>query len=169
MTLSDKIRELGSYGSSKKYVNNTKGVNSRLDDLQAALLSVKLNYLDDQNNRRRAVAVEYCARIDNPLIHLSPVGGLEHVYHLFVVRTSYREELAEFLNENGVQTLIHYPIAPHKQKAYIELKDLYLPISELMHEEVLSLPISPVMTSIDIDLVINLCNSFHTSGKKIEV
>jgi dTDP-4-amino-4,6-dideoxygalactose transaminase len=161
--LAEKIRELGNYGSSKKYVNNTKGVNSRLDELQAALLSVKLNCLDDQNNRRRTVAVEYAARIDNPLIHLSPVGGLEHVYHLFVVRTHCREELAEFLNQNGVQTLIHYPIAPHMQKAYLELAGMHFPISELMHEQVLSLPISPVMTSIDVDLVITLCNAFHCS------
>ena len=121
--------------------------------------------MDHQNSCRRAVAKEYCSRIDNDLIRVLPVGGLEHVYHLFVVKTSHRQELAKFLNENGVQTLIHYPIAPHKQKAYKEINHLYLPISELLHKEVLSLPISPVMTSTDVDLVINLCNSFHVSDK----
>ena len=158
--LAAKVREVGNYGSEKKYFNNSKGVNSRLDELQAAILSVKLKYLDDDNLCRRAVAREYCEKIDNRWIAVSPPGGLEHVYHLYVIRTPYREELAAHLSENGVQSLIHYPVPPHKQKAYAELANLELPISELIHKEVLSLPISPVMKEYEISAVIDACNSF---------
>jgi len=158
--LAAQVRELGNYGSEQKYFNKTKGVNSRLDEVQAAILSVKLNYLDDENRRRRVIAKEYCERISNPNIHFLPVGGLDHVYHLFVVRTAYRDQLSEFLAKNEVQTLIHYPVAPHKQIAYREFGSLHLPISELIHKEILSLPISPVMTSLEVDFVIKACNSF---------
>ena len=158
--LAAKVRELGNYGSEKKYFNNLKGVNSRLDELQAAILSVKLKYLDDDNLCRREVAREYSEKIDNRWIAVSPPGGLEHVYHLYVIRTPYREELAAHLSENGVQSLIHYPVPPHKQKAYAELANLELPISELIHKEVLSLPISPVMKESEISAVIDACNSF---------
>jgi len=155
------IRQLGNYGSAKKYVNNLKGVNSRLDELQAAILSVKLKSLDDDSNRRRAIAKEYYERINNPYIHITPLCGLDHVYHLFVVRSRFRDELGEFLTDKGVQTLIHYPIPPHKQEAYSELHDLCLPITELIHQEVISLPISPVMGESDIDVVIASCNNFR--------
>jgi len=155
------IRQLGNYGSAKKYVNNLKGVNSRLDELQAAILSVKLKSLDNDSNRRRAIAKEYYERINNPYIDITPLGGLDHVYHLFVVRSRFRDELGEFLTDKGVQTLIHYPIPPHKQEAYSDLNDLCLPITELMHQEVISLPISPVMGESDIDVVIASCNNFR--------
>ena len=118
--LAAKVRALGNYGSQKTYFNRTKGVNSRLDDVQAAILSLKLNYLDDENRRRRVVAKEYCERIKNPYICFLPVCGLDHVYHLFVVRSAHRDQLSEFLAKNEVQTLIHYPVAPHKQIAYRE-------------------------------------------------
>ena len=155
------IRQLGNYGSAKKYVNNLKGVNSRLDELQAAILSVKLKSLDNDSNRRRAIAKEYYERINNPYIDITPLGGLDHVYHLFVVRSRFRDELGEFLTDKGVQTLIHYPIPPHKQEAYSDLNDLCLPITELIHQEVISLPISPVMGESDIDVVIASCNNFR--------
>lgn len=159
--LASTIRELGNYGSVKKYVNNIQGVNSRLDELQAAILSVKLKDLNNDNNRRRAIAKEYCERINNPSIHILPLGGLDHVYHLFVVRTCFRDELAKYLDGRGVATLIHYPIPPHKQAAYSEFSGLSLPITEQIHKEILSLPISPVMDHSQIDLVIECCNSFR--------
>jgi dTDP-4-amino-4,6-dideoxygalactose transaminase len=155
------IRQLANYGSAKKYVNKMKGVNSRLDELQAAVLSVKLKSLDDDSNRRRAIAKKYCEQINNPYIDITPLGGLDHVYHLFVIRSRFRDELGEFLTEKGVQTLIHYPIPPHKQEAYSELENLYLPITELIHQEVISLPISPVMVESDVDVVITSCNNFQ--------
>jgi dTDP-4-amino-4,6-dideoxygalactose transaminase len=158
--LATTIRQLGNYGSEKKYFNNIQGVNSRLDELQAAFLSVKLKNLNNDNNRRRAIAKEYCERINNPNIHILPLGGLDHVYHLFVVRTCFREDLAKHLDSRGVATLIHYPIPPHMQAAYSEFADLSLPITELIHQEVLSLPISPVMEQCQIDLVVKSCNSF---------
>lgn len=159
-TLADQVRELGNYGSAKKYFNKTKGINSRLDEIQAAVLSVKLKHLDQENHLRRQVAKEYCERIINPYINLLPLSGLNHVYHLFVVRTVYRDELATFLFDKKVETLIHYPVPPHKQEAYREFADFHLPISELIHREILSLPISPVMEQHQIDLVVKSCNSF---------
>ena len=158
--LAAQVRELGNYGSNQKYVNDSKGINSRLDEIQAAILSVKLKFLDVDNKRRRKIAKKYCERINNPYLHLLPAGGLEHVYHLFVLRTKFRSQLIDFLTKNNVQTLIHYPIAPHLQKAYQEFDKLELPISELIHEEILSLPISPVISESDVDQIISICNSF---------
>jgi len=160
LKLAATIRQLGNYGSAEKYVNNLQGVNSRLDELQSAILSVKLKSLDIDNTRRRAIAKEYCERINNPNIHVLPLGGLNHVYHLFVVRTCFRDKFAKHLDSRSVATLIHYPIPPHKQSAYSEFSGLSLPITELIHQEVLSLPISPVMDQSQIDLVIKHCNSF---------
>lgn len=160
LNLSATIRQLGNYGSSEKYVNHIQGVNSRLDELQSAILSVKLKCLDADNTRRRAIAKEYCQRINNPHIHVSRLDGLDHVYHLFVIRTCFRDELARYLNSRGVATLIHYPIPPHKQLAYSELSGLSLSITELIHQEILSLPMSPVMTLSQVDRVVSLCNSF---------
>jgi dTDP-4-amino-4,6-dideoxygalactose transaminase len=154
------IRQLGNYGSAKKYVNDVKGVNSRLDELQAAILSVKLKRLDADNSKRRKVAAQYCEQINNPHINIPSLGGLEHVYHLFVVRTRFRELLATHLYNKDVATLIHYPIPPHKQKGFLEFSDLNLPVTELIHREVLSLPISPLMTKSEIDKVITACNNF---------
>jgi dTDP-4-amino-4,6-dideoxygalactose transaminase len=156
------VRTLSNYGSSEKYVNKLKGVNSRLDEVQAAMLSVKLQLLDNDTARRRTIAEKYCNEITNSQIDILPFAGDEHVYHLFVVRTRFRDELSNFLKDNGVETLIHYPIPPHKQNAYKCFSDVHLPITELMHKELLSLPISQVMPAADVARVIELCNSFKS-------
>ena len=161
LELSNMIRQLGNYGSAKKYVNDIKGVNSRLDELQAAFLSIKLKRLDLDNNARREVALQYCNMIKNRHIKILPSEDINHVYHLFVIRTPFRDRLAEYLLKQGINTLIHYPVPPHKQKAYSEFRNLNLPLTELIHQEVLSLPISPVMNSSEVNLVIKACNSFE--------
>lgn len=155
------VRALLNYGSHIKYQNLYKGVNSRLDELQAALLTVKLPYLDRDTNKRRAIADKYLAEINNDRVILPSVISPEsHVWHLFVIRTDNRDEFQKYLASNSIQTVIHYPVPPHKQPAYKELKDLSLPISEKIHNEVLSLPISPVMSSEQVDEVIRITNSF---------
>jgi len=156
------VRTLSNYGSAEKYINKLKGVNSRLDELQAAILSVKLKRLDEDTVRRRAIAKKYCEEIKNTEIDILPFAGDEHVYHLFVVRTKHRAELAKFLDVSGVATLIHYPIPPHRQTAYTELAQLELPFTLQIHNEILSLPISPVLSDAQIDAVIFACNSFMT-------
>ncbi|WP_415325254.1 DegT/DnrJ/EryC1/StrS family aminotransferase [Chryseobacterium sp. MMS23-Vi53] len=156
------IRTLANYGSQKKYVNQYQGYNSRLDEIQAAVLSVKLPHLDSENQRRKDIANRYLAEISNTKVIL-PGHKLDknsHVYHLFVIRTENRDTLQKHLEENGIQTLIHYPIPPHHQEAYSDLKDLQLPITEKIHNEVLSLPISPVMTDDEVSAVINSINNF---------
>ena len=157
------IRAIANYGSSKKYVNKYKGLNSRLDEIQAAVLSIKLDYIDKENNIRRAIAKRYCAEIKNTKIKLpnQPDNELEHVWHLFVIRTANRNELQEYLLKNGIQTLIHYPIPPHKQEAYQELNDLNLKITEKIHQEVLSLPISPILKENEITHIIEICNAYE--------
>lgn len=164
--LAKTIRALANYGSNQKYVNIYKGLNSRLDELQAATLDVKLKYIDAENNRRREIAKRYTSEIKNPDIALPEnPDNKEHVWHLFVIRTSNRDALQNYLTENGVQTLIHYPIPPHKQEAYRELNVLTFPITERIHNEVLSLPISPVMSDEEIMQVINVVNSFQSARK----
>ncbi|PTT36064.1 aminotransferase [Chryseobacterium sp. HMWF028] len=156
------IRALANYGSNQKYVNIYQGLNSRLDEIQAAVLDVKLKYIDEENTVRKNIAKKYIAEISNPKIILpeNPADENEHVWHLFVIRTENRDELQKYLTENGIQTLIHYPIPPHKQQAYKEWNELSFPISEKIHEEVLSLPISPVMTEEEIRKVIETVNRF---------
>lgn len=161
-SLAECIRALANYGSQKKYVNQYQGYNSRLDEIQAAVLSVKLKYLDAENNRRKEIANRYLAEIVNPAIIL-PHHKIEensHVYHLFVIRTEKRDKLQEYLNENGIQTLIHYPIPPHHQEAYSGIKHLQLPITEKIHREVLSLPISPVMADNEVFRILDIINAF---------
>ena len=163
--LAQTLRALRNYGSHEKYKNLFAGVNSRLDEIQAAMLDVKLKHLDDETQHRRQIADVYMAGINNPLIELPKVNkdvlnDQQHVWHLFVVRTSNREALQQYLAENSVQTLIHYPIPPHKQQAYKEWKDLSYPISEKIHDEVMSLPIGPTLSLEDVEKVIQLCNSF---------
>lgn len=148
------IRALGNYGSHKKYENLYQGVNSRLDEMQAAFLSVKLKYLDDEIKLRQGTARLYIDGIKNPAIKLPKLNvEASHVFHLFVVRTEQRERFQYYLSEMGVETLIHYPIPPHRQKAYRNFVDLSLPITDRVHEEIISLPISAVM---DIDTVIRV-------------
>ncbi|WP_312762523.1 DegT/DnrJ/EryC1/StrS family aminotransferase [Epilithonimonas sp.] len=160
--LAQTIRALANYGSNQKYVNIYQGLNSRLDEIQAAVLGVKLKYIDAENSRRKEIAKRYIAEIKNPNIILpeNPESEAEHVWHLFVIRTTERERLQNYLTENGVQTLIHYPIPPHQQEAYKEWNDLSFPITEKIHEEVLSLPISPVMREEEVIKIITILNNY---------
>jgi dTDP-4-amino-4,6-dideoxygalactose transaminase len=160
--LAKTIRALANYGSNEKYVNIYQGLNSRLDEIQAAVLDVKLSYIDADNQRRREIAKRYILEIKNPKIMLpkDPKDLFEHVWHLFVVRTSERYSLQKYLLENGIQTLIHYPIPPHQQEAYKNLNPLSFPITEKIHREVLSLPISPVMEDEEVHKVIEIINKF---------
>lgn len=160
--LAKTIRTLANYGSSEKYVNVYQGLNSRLDEIQAAVLGVKLKYIDGENNIRREIAKIYLAEIKNPKIILpeNTQDDPEHVWHLFVVRCNERNKLQKYLAENGIQTLIHYPIPPHKQLAYRNMNKLSFPITERIHDEVLSLPISPVMDKFDVIKIINVVNNF---------
>lgn len=140
------IRALGNYGSHKKYEHQYRGVNSRLDEIQAAMLRVKLRYLDKEIAHRRIIAAAYLKEIKNPSITLPTAHDESHVWHLFVIRTKQRELVQSYLNEQDVETLIHYPVPPHQQKAYIKWKTQKLPVTEMLHKQVLSLPISPVVT-----------------------
>jgi dTDP-4-amino-4,6-dideoxygalactose transaminase len=160
--LAETIRAIANYGSMEKYVNIYQGLNSRLDELQAAVLQVKLKYIDHENAGRRQVAQQYVSGIQNDKVVLPvfPEDANLHVWHLFVLRTENRANLQAYLTENGVQTLIHYPIPPHKQNAYKNLNEMSLPITEQIHNEVLSLPISPVMDDIDVQKVIALLNAY---------
>ncbi|WP_336702088.1 DegT/DnrJ/EryC1/StrS family aminotransferase [Chryseobacterium indologenes] len=156
------IRALANYGSNQKYVNIYKGLNSRLDEIQAAVLDIKLKYIDNENKIRREISKRFIDEIKNPAVILPeyPADENEHVWHVFVIRSERRDELQSYLTENGVQTLIHYPIPPHKQEAYKDWNGLSFPISEKIHQEVLSLPISPVMTHDDIEKIISEINDF---------
>lgn len=165
--LADIVRALANYGSRVKYENNHQGLNSRLDEIQAAFLSVKLKYLDAENSLRRQIAQYYCDHIENhdiilPSVYNNPEikidSNLSHVWHLFVIRNGERRELQKFLEQRGIQTIIHYPIPPHKQKAYSEWNDIHLPVTEKIHHEVLSLPISPVMAMEEVEQVVNVVN-----------
>lgn len=157
--LAKAIRTLANYGSAQKYVNQYQGLNSRMDEMQAAFLNVKLRYVDIEAVRRQEVANYYITNIKNDKIILPSLGKVgEHVWHLFVIRTKKRDELQAYLQENGVQTLIHYPIPPHKQECYVKLNRINLPITDKIHEEVLSLPISPVMTDDEVEKVCNVIN-----------
>jgi len=158
--LAEVIRALRNYGSHKKYENLYKGVNSRLDELQAGILRVKLKYLDEENNKRKQIAKYYLENIKNEKVVL-PKVITDSVWHLFVVRTKERNVLQKYLQEKGIQTLIHYPIPPHKQKAYKEWNRLSFPITEKIHNEVLSLPISPVMEREEVEKVVKVVNDFN--------
>ena len=161
-TLAVLIRALGNYGSKQKYINEYQGLNSRMDEIQAAFLSVKLKYLDKENEIRRQIADFYVENIQNEkiLLPLLPKQKDTHVQHLFVIRAEKRDELFSCLEKNGVQTLVHYPVPPHKQKAYKEMNEKSFPITEKIHREVLSLPVSPVITEMEIEKVIGLLNKY---------
>ena len=155
------IKALANYGSSKRYEHKLKGVNSRMDEIQAAMLCVKLNNLDNEIKARQLVAQKYLAEINNPLIELPVVGDISsHGWHLFVIKTDKRKKLSSYLLDNGIETLIHYPTAPHKQDAYKEWSNKVFPISEKLHEQVLSLPVSPVMTNEQVEKIITVINKF---------
>lgn len=155
------IRALGNYGSHKKYENLYKGINSRLDEIQAAMLRVKLKYLDDETQKRRAIASCYLENIKNDKIILPTARKDDnHVWHLFVIRTQSRDELQHYLTQKGVQTLIHYPIPPHQQAAYQEWNTQNYPISEKIHRDVLSLPISGIQNLDDTMAIIKILNDY---------
>lgn len=152
---------LRNYGSEVKYQNDFIGVNSRLDELQAAFLNVKLPNLDNENQRRRAIAKRYLSEIKNDKISLPAYDGSQnHVFHLFVIRTKNRDELQKYLMDNSIQSQIHYPIPPHKQKALPQFNHLSFLITEKMHNEVLTLPMSPVLTDDEVEFVIKVLNEF---------
>lgn len=164
--LAQVLRALRNYGSHEKYKNLYQGVNSRLDEIQAAVLCVKLKYLDEQTAHRRKIAQAYMEGIANPAISLplesgtSPLTLTSHVWHLFVVRCEQRDALQKHLAVHGVQTLIHYPIPPHQQQAYPQWNGLSFPLTEKIHQEVLSLPMGPTLTHEEVNLTVQACNSF---------
>ena len=156
------ICALRNYGSEKKYVNDFIGINSRLDEIQAAFLTVKLPNLANDNQKRRQISHRYLAEIKNDKIVLPFYdGSTNHVFHLFVIRTEKRTELQNYLKENGIETMIHYPIPPHQQKALKEFNSLSFPLTEKIHREVLSLPMSPVLTEEEVSRIIHLLNNFN--------
>jgi dTDP-4-amino-4,6-dideoxygalactose transaminase len=172
--LAETIRALRNYGSQQKYYNIYQGFNNRLDEIQAAVLSIKLKYLDEANQKRREVAQFYYDNIKNEKIIL-PISedrkpqednsrkildNKAHVWHLFVIRTGKRDNLQQYLNARGIQTVIHYPVPPHKQNAYKKLNNLSYPITEKIHNEVLSLPISNVMELSEIEYVVKTLNEY---------
>ncbi|WP_270976775.1 DegT/DnrJ/EryC1/StrS family aminotransferase [Campylobacter helveticus] len=159
--LATKIRALANYGSLKKYENIYQGLNSRLDELQAGILSIKLKMLDKDNEARRRIAQIYLKNIKHKDVILPCCEKEEgHVWHCFVIRTPFRDALVKYLKQNDIETIIHYPIAPHRQECYKDLSHLSLPLSEQIHNEVLSLPISPVMSEEDVLKVADLINNF---------
>lgn len=159
--LAQALKALRNYGSHKKYENLYQGVNSRLDEIQAAMLRAKLPYLEAETMRRQQISQAYRSAITNPLVTLPDViDELAHVWHLFVIQCEHREKLQQHLNSLGVQTMVHYPIPPHKQQAYKKYNGKALPRTEQIHERVLSLPISPVMTDEMVSEVVSAVNSF---------
>ena len=160
--LAQTVRALGNYGSSRKYVFDMKGRNSRMDELQAAVLDVKLKYLDEDNNRRKAIAFYYIDKVRNPQLRLPDAEYCaDSVHHIFPVFSERRDELQRFLLDNGVQTMIHYPIPPHRQLCYSELAELSLPVTERIHREELSIPLNPALTDDEVETVANLLNAFQ--------
>lgn len=155
------IRAYRNYGSEEKYVHSYVGLNSRLDELQAGFLSIKLKALDNDNLRRREIANYYLTHIKNPKITLPTViWETGHVWHLFVVRCSVRKDFQDYLTKKNVQTIIHYPIPPHKQKGYSTFNEKHLPLTEKLHEEVISLPIGPTMSTDEIIYICDTINNF---------
>ena len=156
------IRALANYGSSEKYVNIYQGLNSRLDEIQAAILNVKLKSLDNDNRKRRNIAEKYLSGIKNSKIILPniPIDTEAHVWHLFVIRTEMRDKLQIYLHKKGIQCIIHYPIPPHKQLCYPLYNHLEYPITELLCNEVLSIPISQVMEEDEVNYIIEALNNF---------
>ena len=159
--LANQLRALRNYGSAQKYITDYRGHNSRLDELQAAILSAKLPTLDQENNRRRALARIYLSDIRNPEVTLPPDDQIEQdVWHLFVIRHPRRDDLKTYLRERDIGTDIHYPIPPHHQRAYTSFAHLSLPISEQMHREVLSLPLNPTLTDEEVAYIVDTINEF---------
>ena len=159
--LAEVIQKLRNYGTTTKYVNELLGFNSRLDELQAAFLNLKLPTLDADNEKRRAIAKRYISEIKNDKISLPNYDGSEnHVFHLFVIRVENRNVFMDYLDRNGIGHLIHYPIPPHKQQALSEFSHLNFQNSEKIHDEIISIPISPIITDEAVNRVISVLNTF---------
>lgn len=154
------IEALGNYGSSKKYVHDYCGYNSRIDEIQAAILDVKLKHLDADNARRKEIAVRYERELSNPLVRIVQ-SDRDCVYHIFPIFCERRDELQRYLSDNGIETQIHYPIPPHKQRCYREWSALSLPVTELIHEHELSIPCHQALTDEEVDRIIDLLNAFE--------
>jgi len=160
--VAEMVRNLANYGGSRRYVYEHQGINSRIDEIQAAFLRVKLPFVDAENERRNELAQLYDKKICNPVVIRPeiPAQGT-HVWHQYVVRTPYREAFMRYLQEHGIATGIHYPIPPHKQEAYSEYNALSLPVTEMLAREVVSMPIAPYLTDEDIDYIASVMNSFR--------
>ena len=158
--LAEVIRAIGNYGSSKKYAFDYVGRNSRIDEIQAAILLEKLKTLDDNNERRKEIASLYINKVENPLIHILRCDDRDNVWHIFPILCKHRDKLQKYLKDNGVETHIHYPIPPHKQHCYCEWNHLSFPITERIHREELSIPCNQTMTEIEVNAIIDLLNNF---------
>jgi dTDP-4-amino-4,6-dideoxygalactose transaminase len=164
LALAELVRALGNYGSELKYQHKYQGFNSRLDEMQAAMLRVKLTGLEQDIELRRNIANRYLAEISNPLIKLPQLSHTAaHVWHLFVIKTPQRNLLQQWLKDKGIETLVHYPCAPHQQHAYAEFSQLCLPVTEELQHQVLSLPMDPTLTDIQVEWVIQSCNQYVKS------
>ena len=165
--LAQMVRALRNYGSQEKYFNQYAGVNSRLDELQAAILQVKLRHLDADNDRRREIAAAYRNGIHNPDLVLPDSGSpRSHVWHLFVVRVEERAGFATYLDDHGIGSMVHYPVPPHQQQAYPGWNDRHYPITEEIPRTVISLPLNPSLSDEDVARVIQVCNSFTPSRQR---
>jgi len=158
-TLAQVIASLGNYGSSKKYVHDYKGCNSRIDEIQAAMLDVKLKHLDEDNRRRMEIAALYINKVKNPLIHI-PQSDRDCVWHIFPIFSEHRNQLQQYLADKGIETQIHYPIPPHQQRCYKEWNHLSLPITEQIHNEELSIPCHQALTDEEVATIIQTINFF---------
>jgi dTDP-4-amino-4,6-dideoxygalactose transaminase len=160
--LAQVVKKYRNYGFKERYVAEYAGVNSRLDEIQAAFLRIKLKQLDIQNRRRREIAIQYLSKIDNKHILLPQLDKEEnHVWHLFVIRSAYRDQLQKHLQNKGIGTNIHYPVPPHKQEALSEYNMQSFPVCEQLHKEVLSIPLSPALSDVDVEDIITALNNFR--------
>ena len=159
--LAQTIRSLANYGSTRKYEFTIKGKNSRMDEIHAAVLNVKLPYLDKENQRRKQIAKAYLEGINNPQITLIKDNDRDNVYHIFPILSPSRNRLQQYLKDNGIETMIHYPIPPHQQEAYKEWNEQHYPITEFIHQQELSLPCNPTMTDEEVYQIIDSINMYQ--------
>ena len=159
--LAQTIRSLANYGSTRKYEFTFKGKNSRMDEIHAAVLNVKLPYLDKENQRRKQIAKAYLEGINNPQITLIKDNDRDNVYHIFPILSPFRNRLQQYLKDNGIETMIHYPIPPHQQEAYKEWNEQHYPITEFIHQQELSLPCNPTMTDEEVYQIIDSINMYQ--------
>lgn len=160
--LAETVRKISNYGSSEKYLFKYRGINSRLDEIQAAVLDVKLKYLEEENTIRRKIASRYISEIINPLIKLPDHNYyINSIFHIFPLLCDRRDDLQKYLFSNGVETMIHYPVPPHMQACYKkDFGNLYLPITESIHRKELSIPLNPTLSDEQVDIIINQINKF---------